>query len=122
MNYPTTSNITSIDAYKKYGVLKSQARFAVINVLNLYRNYRSILAYYKCLHWTPTYTLEAIHNGTIVRDGITFCVVFHGCTRYDITKAKEVLLSFRTVKPEYDLAPYVLVKPYTASKRIEGDL
>ena len=118
MNYSNTSNISSIDAYKKYGVLKSQARFAVINVLNLYRNYRSILSYYKCLHWTPAYTLESMKNGTITRDGITFTVVFHGCTRYDITKAKEVLLSFRAVKPEYDLVPYVLVKPYNKSKGI----
>jgi len=121
MNYPTSNNISSIDAYKKYGVLKSQARFAVINVLNLYRNYRSILAYYKCLHWTPQYTIASMKNGTIVRDGITFTVVFHGCTRYDITKHKgEVLLSFRAVKPEYDLVPYVLVKPYsTANKKGE---
>ena len=53
-----------------------------------------------------------IKDGIITHDGIDYIVVFHQTTAINVRKSSQVKLSFRKPDKEFDLTPYVLIKPH----------
>lgn len=75
------------------------------------------LSHHYLLHWNPTYLFSTW--GTykpIIREGITYLVIYHNCHPAELKAAKVVLLSFRKL-PDMPTG-YVLISPArTASQQ-----
>lgn len=61
--------------------------------------------YIKC--WEGSYLRNRIHDGLIVEDNISYCVIYRSCTPANIFKAITVKLSFRASA----LGNFVLIQP-----------
>lgn len=70
---------------------------------------------YKMQHWFVPQFKTALQDGTIEYvaanlEQTTYNVIYHQCTPAAAKSAKEIRLSFRKAKPEFDIEPYVLVQ------------
>jgi hypothetical protein len=64
--------------------------------------------YLKHLH-VPEFK-NALVDGQVFMYGHNFNVIYHQCTPAAAKAAKEIRLSFRKAKPEFNIEPYVLVQ------------
>lgn len=110
------SKISAIYCQQQFGVSKNYLRFVLLNIFNpsasLGEKLPAVLSYHKLIRGYVSKTLESAGKGYIVRDGIKFIVVYHGCTRASCKYHSTLLLSFRAAHEAYDLPAYVLIKPY----------
>jgi len=71
---------------------------------------RPKLSNYYLLHWTPEYLFDTYGQyRPIVREGITYLIIYHNCHPQELRGCKVVLLSFRKL-PDMKTG-YVLVTP-----------
>lgn len=105
---------TLFEPLKTYGISKNVMRSQLLNTWNFEKEFRKspALAYYRQLEVTSVWFFCNVSEGTIVRDGITFIVVYHQCSRYTCKyESTKVQLSFRKAQAVYGLEAYVLVRP-----------
>lgn len=50
---------------------------------------------YYLLQWSGQYLKDNIHDGLLVDDDITYCVIYRGCTPSQAFKSPQVRVSFR---------------------------
>lgn len=103
--------VTICHGLSKYGISKNVVASTLLNEFHIDAKVKHTLEIYYHLQWKSKFFLEQLREGTITRDGVTYIVVYHKCTRYDVKMAVDCRLSFRVPQTEYDLPAYVLVQP-----------
>ncbi len=102
--------VSTIETYKQYGVTKNQVASMLLNLFHYPAEFRDTLQSYYILHWEAGYLESAITDGTVLHNGVSYLVVYQGCTPYAAKRAKQLKLSLREPKKEFGLAAYVIVR------------
>lgn len=96
----------------KYGVNKYELGYLMRNFMHVDSKYLLALSEYYMAHMPGEDFL--VSDGTIEykshRHHDTYDVIYHQCNPFAAKRAKELRLSFRAAKPEFDLRPIVLVQ------------
>lgn len=92
----------------KQGVSKYKLHSVLINYWDIDDGYQELLEEYFLLKWEGRHAREAVQGGRIVRNGVSYSVVFHNCTPAKVGRSNYVMLSFRKAR-DIPIA-YVLVK------------
>lgn len=111
MNTQFSGGLASITGYRKYGILSSTLHHAMVNTFHLPEQIKKGLEQYYILHWAGRYLKQKLTDGIIEHQGYQYIVIFKGITLPSITGTKQIRLSFRRAKSEYNLPAYVLVSP-----------
>lgn len=102
----------SITFYRTHAVHKSFLRYHLQNSFVMPPTITTkYLSQYHLLYWNPVHLLLNMKDGTITKDGRVYQVIFQDCNPFTIKRCNQVVLSFRAAKVEFDLEPYVIVKP-----------
>lgn len=111
MNFPiNTKKLSSVQAYNTYGVSKTHASYLAHNFWSIPKAYRDLLSEYYLLRWEKKYFDSAFKEGTIVRNGIVYNVIYYRTDPVKIKKHEgDLLLSFRSVNKVYGIQPIVMV-------------
>jgi len=109
MNANTEATAISL---AKQGISKNKLHSILLNCWKIDEKYHPFLEGYFLLKWSGPWTQKVIQNGNgvIVRDGVSYHVVFHAQSPVKIKNAETVLLSFR--KATEISTAYVLIKPF----------
>lgn len=110
--HSTTNPFPACEAYKAHGIRRSLIHNMMLNAFHISHDIvDASLSNYFVHHWTGRHLEQLLSaNVSLWRDEIEYSVVFHKTTRWNAARAKEVAVSFRKAKEEYQLLPYVLVK------------
>lgn len=101
--------MSTVIAYRKYGVHKSLLLHNMINYFHFPEIYQDCLSSYYILHWENYYFTKQVEDGTIRHQGKEYIVVYRNCFPSDFKKPGSVKLSFRAAQKEFNLKNYVLV-------------
>ncbi len=94
----------------KYGIPRSAALNMLHNYWVIKSGYQELFSTYYLLHWEAGYFQQKMVDGMIEREGVSYQVIYHRCDSYGIGRRNnQLLLSFRSLKPEYEATPTVLV-------------
>ncbi len=96
-------------AYKKYGIHRSQLQELLVKQFVFPIDYKDCLLHYYILYWEPEYFFSQLKDGNILRNGVTYLVVYTDQTPEAIKKRTQIGLSFREPQKEFGLPSYVLV-------------
>lgn len=66
---------------------------------------------YYTLFWSGEYFKKQNLSGVLLKDNVTFVIIFHNCIPLTCYNSKQVQLSFRKAAKYYELPAYVLVRP-----------
>ncbi len=103
-------HLSSIKSLKLYGVPRSQVLHALTNYPHISGIDQCMQEYYM-LYCTPEHFAANQHGGIYYRDDRQYVIIYEqSLTRWFALNAKsQLILSFRSAKPEYDLPDYVIV-------------
>ena len=113
------NNLTSIVAYKKYGVPKSLISTLSVTVFHIHKEVQDCFSTYKLLQWSKEFTAFKIKTSptpfTIERHGETYQVIWITPRGKFIQShdSSEWLVSFRKAQPEFNIPGYALIKKGT---------
>ncbi len=104
-----SKTLCSVDSFRKYGVKRSVVHHLLLNNFHYPIEFQDTLEDYFILHWTPSWVGNQLINGIIQAHEKEYIAVFHKLSARDLLHEKELRLSFRSAKPEYNLPAYVLI-------------
>lgn len=109
------NHLSSISSYKKYGVPRSEVLHAISSFPHI-SGIDQCLSEYYMLYCTPEHFSANQHAGVYYRDDRQYVIIYEqSLTRWFALHSKsQLILSFRSAKPEYDLPDYVLVSLSTS--------
>ena len=108
---PSLSTLPSLAAFAKYGVPRNSATSYLRHLWRIDQSMQDLFASYFLLSWKREYFLASMQDGLLERGGIVYQVRYY---KTDPTKLRaidqySVYLSFRSLQPEYNQRPTVLV-------------
>jgi hypothetical protein len=84
------------------------------NSMHIPDEFLQYLEIYNLTHWEVPKFKHCLTDGTVLMNGhridIKFSVIYYNTTPAAAKAAKEIRLSFRKAKPEFNIEPYVLVQ------------
>lgn len=86
------------------------------NSMHIPDEFLQFLDKYKIIHWTVPTFKDKLIDGTLtigyppLTDITIYNVIYYNTTPAAAKSAKEIRLSFRKAKPEFNIEPYVLVQ------------
>lgn len=107
-----TTNVHYTDSYieSKYGISKPAARYLSRSFWKIREDYLdAAFKTYYILSWQSYYLRDKIKDGQIERDGVLYDVIFYRCNSSVLHTGHTLLLSFRSLKDEFNSPPIVLV-------------
>lgn len=105
-----TKKLSAVEAYKAYGVSKTHASYMVHNFWNIPKDYRDLLSDYYLLRWEKKHFDIVFKEGTIIRNDVTYNVIYYRTDPVKIRKHEgDLLLSFRHLHEVYEIQPIVLI-------------
>ena len=96
----------------KYGTTPAIVHHIAANEFSIKDNFRHCFSNYFLLYWKSQYFLSQCHQGTILKDGIRYVVIYgENTSRGKLIQSpeREVALSFRNPKPEFGIPAYVII-------------
>jgi hypothetical protein len=106
----TSKPPSAIASYKLYGVTRNQVASMMLNLFHYPSEYRDTLQSYYILHWDAGYLDSQMTDGMIRHSDVDYLVVYQGCTPYAARRAKQLKLSLRQAKVEFNLQAYVIIR------------
>lgn len=107
-----TKKPASMNAMQKYGVSRTNMSYLCMNNWNFPEDFADCLSQYYLLQWEGKYFGSQLYEGTVKHRDMEYVVVYKNCTYFSAKSAKQVRLSFRKPKPEFDLPGYVIVSAF----------
>src|SRR4030095_16556113 len=101
--------MSSIRAYKEFAVPRSTIDYISQYMFNIPRMYQDCFKHYQLLYWKPCHLFSQIKDGTLVKDTISYRVLYLGYPA-KLKHKNQLALSFRTPKDSFCISPIVLVK------------
>ncbi len=92
------------------GVSRARLQDAMVEKWNLSPQEQDRMYVYVLHKWKTAYFFTCLQQGKVVREGVTYNVVWHKCTPAAVKKFEEVLVSFRY--SGFSKTAYILVKPF----------
>ena len=101
--------LSSVQSLQKYGISKWTVRHASEHIWSLDVLSKEAFSKYYILYWSPKHLNKMLRDGVIEHQKIQYQAIFFHCSRDSCSRSKQVALSFRVPKLEYDLPPVVLI-------------
>lgn len=105
-----TSHLNYKELIDSYGVSRNILNSVLANNFHIDDKYLDALECYRVQHYTGSNLKFITNTGVMLYKDKECCLIYHNCTRAQAIAAKEIRISFRAAKEEYNLPAYALVQ------------